>query len=300
MAFSLLTSGFGGMASINGHRLLLTSFALSMDSNLIKSDGVTNLWDGVNGRFSRYGGLAFKDHSEYDLSLAFDVTTVSLFNLVLNCCVNQSRLPMSVIFEDVAYNILYTFDSAYVRSMSFDVGNNGVASVKLGFFIARRDLVLDLGGFAKSGRGVGGLGEMSLDLMPYWAFKVKTDDLFVDEELLSFNFSFEQGIVPKFGCVGSDSDLPELPSKLIFALPKFDYSLEYLIRSKTDLTIDAHDYFHDNQQLQFYFMGSTPFLTFNSTVINSISLNLLSNKGNLSFSVSGGVLGGAEFTMLEE
>lgn len=288
MAFTALTNGYGGSATIAGKRTLLTSFSLGMETNLIRSQGNSAIWNRDNNKFNRMGFKAIKDFSGYELSLSFDVTEIELFNIMLLKCVESPHDSISVSFIDEAYGISYSFAETYIKSLSLNVNNESIAGMSVSLYVAKRDIELECGSFAASPFGEG-IGLLDLDVMPYWKFSAVFED-FTTSELLGFEWSFSQNILPKFGCVASGSTLPQPPSKLIFSAPSVAFVLNYIMKGEKDVIISNYDYSHEERDLILKY-GTKPFLTCEKSAIESITPNLAQPSTHQSFSINGSVFG---------
>lgn len=302
MALTMLTCGFGGHATIANKQVLLTSFSLSTSTNLVKSQGNINIWNGVDGKFIRMGTRAFKDHSTCDLSLTFDVTNNNLFNFIFYSCINKPHTSIAVAFTDTAYGISYSFSDAYLTNVNFTVSNGGLASVMMSFYVNVRDLIINIGAFLKSESGIGdAFSNLSKNVMPYWCFKADFTG-FTTGDMIGFTWVYAQDVTPKFGCVANSGNLPSLPSKLIFSTPTVTFSVEYIIASSVEKTVDEYDYTHDTNNLKLYYINksvrTTPFLTCENAVIDSADMSVANASNYQSMSVNGTVFGKITFSEL--
>lgn len=147
MSFSFLQGGYSGLLSIGSNsssyaKTLATSFDLTVNQNYIKSQGIFgSLFDKDTKKFSRLGGLAYRDWAGYELSVGLEAT-ISIFSKLMNV-LNNSRQKFCLRFQDKAYGCDIVFNDAYVNSLSFQVSNNSLTSLSAGFFIVKRDLELN-------------------------------------------------------------------------------------------------------------------------------------------------------------
>ena len=67
----VLQNGYSGLVSINNKKALATSYDLTVNQNYIKSQGAFgSFFDKGTKKFSRLGGLAYRDFAGYELSVS--------------------------------------------------------------------------------------------------------------------------------------------------------------------------------------------------------------------------------------
>jgi len=294
MAFTVITCGFGGSATIANYRVLLNSFSLSMNTNLVVSQGSLSIWNNTNSNFNRFGTMAVKDFSGYELSLSFDLTEIDVFNTILSKCINYPHGAISVSFSDLSYSVSYTFSTAYIKSLSIGVETNSLARADLTMYIPKRDVIVDFGPFTLKSTG-SGITNLDMDVMPYWKFSASISSFTANN--LGFTFSFSQEITQKFGCVASSATTSVEPMKLIFSKPNVTFSAEYLIRNSVELTISEYNYSYSAGALTLNY-GTTNFLTGNNAVIETITPSHVGSSSYQSVAITGIILGGIVLTRL--
>ena len=279
MSLRFLLNGYTGRCTLNGLNTLMTSWGLSVSTNVIKSGASVPLWKGTQqtGKFTRFAGHAVRDFPAYQVSVSVEPEKV-LFNNVMERFNGRGfRDEFDVQFEDNATHIEYSFKQSYLTSFGFAVSNGAVCSLSFSFicFNEKFDMVLD-GDYNLKANKINGKSNPNVKnlvgdvLMPYWAFGIisthgvdenddlnsnENDDLNSNENgdsnsnenypyrtLQEFSFDYSQSVEPKFGCVGSSSGNAVEPLAAIFGQPSLTYSLTYVIEND----FDVDDYKNDS------------------------------------------------------
>lgn len=227
----ILLQGYTGKSIVDGEMLLLTNYSLSMDENVIAASGAGKILTS-NMMFRRFGLNAMRDYPSYRLSMSADVH-FPFFMKMIQRIRGMLSVFMAVSFTDDATGIDYSFDQAILTSLSVSVPNNGTASMTMGFEMFRDEIEVNTG-HDYDYHAIGHPHDNIIwdNLMPYWAWGVSYDD-FHDDDLLSFDFTFEQPVTPHFGCEALDSDNAVGPMKVVMGVPKLTYRLEYLLAHAT-------------------------------------------------------------------
>ena len=325
MSLRFLLNGYTGRCTLNGLNTLMTSWGLSVSTNVIKSGASGPLWNGPKdtGEFKRFAGHAIRDYPAYQVSVSVEPEKV-LFNDVMERFNGRGfRDEFDVQFEDNATHIEYSFKRSYLTSFGFAVSNGAVCSLSFSFicFNEKFDMVLD-GDYDLKANKINGKSNPNVKnlvgdvLMPYWAFGVisthgadedggsNSSENYPYRTLQEFSFDYSQSVDPKFGCVGSSSGNAVEPLAAIFGQPSLTYSLTYVIEND----FDVDDYKNDSNliavggdtnNLDIRDNGNSVLKFFNCFP-DSYTPSVGQANGVSTFGVAGTVYGGVEFTKIPE
>jgi len=256
----VLLNGYSGYAQIDGHNVLMTSFSLSMNENILQSSGVGKLYkqNSMNHVFSRYKMNAVRDYPGYEFSISVDAN-YDILNYVFTQIATRFDALIPIKFVDDASGIRYEFEQCLLTSFSLGVANNAAASVTLGFLVLQDEIEVKfcekdynhkagrMAPGAKDTLGVSsylaadGTGVLvGATLMPYWAWGIETIDqyggYFKDEDLYDFTISYSQPVTLKHGCYGRSSDNAPAPIKIVIGVPEVKYDLTYIVANSTNVS----------------------------------------------------------------
>lgn len=238
MPMKLILTGYTGYAQIDWNDILMTSFSVSMNENVIQSGGVGKILLDVGQEgeqqkeFNRYKMNAVRDYPSYDISISCDAN-YKILDYFLSNITTGFHSFIDVSFTDPASGIYYDFDKCILTSLQLGVSNNATASLSFGFTTFKDDIEVEFGdnnpllGRHAPKELVGDV------LMPYWAWGVEYPD-FAEEDLVEFSVSYSQSVTPKFGCEGMDAERNAVgPMKIIVGVPEAKYELTYIVEQST-------------------------------------------------------------------
>lgn len=257
----VLLKGYSGYAQIDKRNVLMTSFSLSMNENILQSQGVGKLYyeNNGNGHFTRYKMNAVRDYPGYEFSIGIEADYGTLDHF-LKKITEKFHAFVNVKFEDRASGILYEFDKCCLTSFSMSVNTDSVAMASFSFVTFKDEIEVkyckkgydrNAGRNAPGAEGYGSSKHGNADgdgnlvgavLMPYWAWGIETTDSYGkylnDDDLYEFSVSYSQQVIPKYGCHGVQSDKAPEPTKIIFGVPEVKYELTYVVAN----SLEASDY----------------------------------------------------------
>ncbi len=237
----VLLLGYSGYGSIDDANVMLTSYSLSLNENIIKSEGsgrilVKEVKDESGEKFNGFKQLSLnvvRDYPSYELSLTFE-GQIGIFKKIMKS-MSQTKLTnsMNVKFHDNATNISYEFSGAEWTSCQMNVDNNGLAIMTMSFVIFRSTIDVKFGSYDHTKIRNAPDGLVGDKLMPYWAWAVQYDG-FKSMGPYSFGFGLARPVTPKFGCQGStDSNDAPGPVAVIYGVPTATYNLTYVMTAET-------------------------------------------------------------------
>lgn len=246
----VLLKGYSGYATIDGHDILMTSFSLSMDENIVQSGGVGKLLL-ASENWKRYKMDALRDYPSYDISISCDAN-VDIINYVIGKITSKYYSYVNVKFYDDTSGILYEFDNCCLTLVQLNVSADAsAASLSFGFKSFKDEIEVEFGNHSYTPKRNAPDKLVGAILMPYWAWGVEYPD-FNAGDLYEFNISYNQSAVPKFGCYGNVSDNAPKPKKIVFGLPELKYDLTYIVANQTkinDYTIHSNEISVSNHEL---------------------------------------------------
>lgn len=312
MAITFIAGGYGGYATIGGNSLFLTSYNLTMNTNLIQSGASGRIWDNNQSKFNRLSLSGYRDFAGYDLSLSFEATRDS-FNYLLDAIVNYPHSPIPVVFKDVNYTLEYSFAQAYISKVTFSFNTDGACEMDADFLVCKRTVeVCSPSDVVNNVINPKGKDLAGGTLLPYYFFGIEYDDDNIDiDGLVSFNFTLEQEIEKKFGCVGFASDnCPEEPMYLVFGKMNGGYSITYLYKSEESNSENANEsdgnnsvtdvnYLTQERDLIVKYKG-TNILTCEKAFAETYTPNVAQKSGYNTVQINGTIFGGVEFQSIPE
>ena len=302
----VLLNGYTGRCTLNGLNTLMTSWGLSVSTNVIKSAASVPLWR--DGQFKRLAGHAVRDYPSYQVSVSVEPEK-TLFNNVMEKFAGRGfRDAFSVKFMDDATDIEYSFGSAYLTSFGLSVSSNAVCSLSFSFICFKNKFTMEMDGYDKKANKVSGDSNPNVKnlvgavLMPYWAFGVSYGG-YPSSALQEFSFDYSQPVEPKYGCVGSSSNKAVEPLAAVFGQPSLTYSLTYVMDGK--FNVDDYDrnsnkivVGDDVNDLEIKYNGDE-LLKFKDCFPDSYTPSVGQMNGVSTFGVSGTVYGGVEYKKID-
>ena len=162
-------------------------------------------------------------------------STMQLFQKFCKLIAKERNKNVEVVFKDEARGFVFESEYNFLRNFSFSVNQNSALQLDLTFLsisdklnivndyndtlLPKIDKYKDLP-FDKNNR-----------LMPYWDFSLLKNSKHIPD-ILSFDFSFQQDLTPKYGLVDSSSKKPLMCKKVVFGLPKISFNLSKLMYLK--------------------------------------------------------------------
>lgn len=229
-----LLMGYTGYATVDGIDTLMSSFSLTMNENVIQSNGVGRILH--DDEFDRFKMDAVRDYPSYDISLSFDAN-YKIMDYFLSRVVTGFHSFIELRFYDDASGIEYYFDNCCLTSLQLSVDNNAAAVLSVGFTAFKDEIEVNYDEYDYKQKRNAPKEIVGDVLLPYWGWGVEYPD-FVDEDLYSFSISYSQSVTPKFGCFGEDEDNAVRPKKIVFGVPDLKYELVYVVADETH----THDY----------------------------------------------------------
>ena len=221
--------GYTGYATIDGYETLMSSFAVTMNENVIQSTGDGRIL--YNDEFDRFKLDAVRDYPGYDISITCDAN-YEILHYFLKRVVTGFHSFIDVKFTDDASGIWYDFGNCCLTSLTLSVDNEASASLSFGFVAFKDEIEADFENYDyKQGRHAPKelVGDV---LLPYWAWGVEYPD-YNEDDLYSFSITYTQPVTPKFGCFGEDAHNALRPKKIVFGVPDVKYELTYIVADTT-------------------------------------------------------------------
>lgn len=252
---SKLLGGYTGYCTIDGKPVLMTSYSISVSTNVIKSQAAMPFFG------PRMAGYALRDYPVYSLSVTiephadiFDYLMKSLFHSTSNNSTSAycQGFSVSLVINDNVYSLTHTFSVAYVNGLECDVPNEGACTINLSFvyfgsswetkFSARTIKQYNIyeDSPAPSSIRTGWDKLVGASLMAYYFFGVKYSG-YPYYNLYEFSFSFSQDITPKFFCYGAESSQGNAPypKAVVWGLPTLTYNLTYVM-ALSDVSVNDY------------------------------------------------------------
>ena len=269
-----LLNGYSGYATIGGHDMLMTSFSVSMNENVLPSQGAAKLVEQLSDggvEFRRLDLNAVRDYHGYDISITVDAT-YDILVYMLGRITGRFNSFVPVEFHDNASKIHYSFENCCMTSVSLSVSLNSAASLSMSFTAFDDEFVIEYmdGGYnVRAGRNAPSqfVGNV---LLPYWAFGVQALDASgngyrLPDGLKDVSLNWQCAVTPKFGCHGVPNTNAPAPSKVVFAKPSVNYELSYVVAD------EKHWYNHQYDSDEVAISGMTVLLRFyEQTVIDNM------------------------------
>ena len=242
MSMQFMTKGYGGKCSIAGLACLMTSYSLSMGTNMIKSGAVAPIWtsnggNSADGQFTRMSLPALRDCATYDISVGLQPTPKLLDFLMNELADHSFHRKVPLVFSDAASGLLYDFDDAYVANFSLSVQNGSAAEVTLSFSYFRNTFEVRWAKHSPQRAGGNGNVLAGTSIMPYWMFGLEMNGTgFNADDVQSFSVTFAHSITPKFGCCGLSENVDNAPgpSHVVFSQAGMSYEANFVMYHKTD------------------------------------------------------------------
>lgn len=224
----LITTGYTGYGLINKNKVSLTSYTLNINRNLINSNGVYNSTKGDVNDVYRNGMPVIQDFPTVDLQIKVQCTK-SLFLFFCKMIANQRNKSVQICFVDKSTGFQFVSDYNYLRSMSFSVNQNSILQLDLSFLSISEHLHISNGDFKVFEYVSKELPFTEQQrLMTYWEFYLRDKKSHIPD-IIGFDFSFQQDLIPKYGLTKSLTVEAPMCKKIVFGLPKISFGLTRLM-----------------------------------------------------------------------
>lgn len=293
-----MLNGYTGRCKLDSYATMMTSYSLSVATNVIKSQASIPLWR--NKKFNRIAGLAVRDYPTYNLSISIEVTESLLWYLLKKLGKNGCRDSFKVEFIDHAYGsgLKINMSKCYLTQLDLNISNNAAATVQLGFAYFEKTFEMDYGKYTTKNKHNAESTLVGPVLMGYYNFGAKYNSISYGD-LYEFSLSYRQPVTPKFGCVGkstSESNAVD-PMKAIFGVPEMTYSLTYVMHDKNKLNnynLNSNKVANNGYDLEIYHKGKRR-IKLTNCYPDTYTPQLAQNGGANMFNIEGSVYGSISF-----
>lgn len=318
MALKPLLMGYTSKCFIGGIQVFLTSYSLSINTNVIKSNGISKIKYNTRG-FERMSLNAIRDCPSYQLSLSFQATYQILFFLFDQLINFGFHKSISVQLNDKALGLeggdnFFNFEKCYVNNFSVSVDADSVVVVNLGLSYFSQEFKFEQKEYNESfskdeeGSSMSG-GDL---LIPYYNTSVQYKRLLSNEQdqqvqmddfksecLQNFSFDFSHTITPKYSLMASKNDNKAfIPQKLVFSIPTVNYNLSYIYYDNSFKVDDYTNLFSGEiatkgWELTLYFLNTKGNVTLTcQNCYHNVFTPNIGSKGNVNMlNISGTVYG---------
>lgn len=301
-----LAMGYSGYVTIDeSYYSLLTSYSLTRNFNVMKSNSVGKFVSGSSNRWNKLSNDVIFDYPIHQLSLGLQVTETALKYLIGQMVANGFQDPISIDFIDDSIDATFCFDKVFITNFSFNVSNNSIATVSLSGKILQKQFDFQIGKHTlnpdSTNSGVSSLtGNI---LMPYWNFEFNYAPFNSDVKAIDFSINFNHNFTPKFICGAFEQSQP--PFKIIYSVPSLTFQCNYVMYQETSQnyrnSTNGGCYYssqsyqipssgNGKQYLEIRY-GSSTLLFLTNCVINNIVNNVGQMNSVNTFTISGQVYG---------
>lgn len=241
----LITTGYTGYGKIVDDKttyfISLSSYSLTVNRNLIISNGVYNsAKQNVNGIY-RTSNPVIPDFPTVDLQINIQCTK-SLFEFFCKMISNKRNKNLKICFIDQSVGFNFEAEYNFLRSFNFSVDSDSILQIELSFLTLTDSLNISNDNFELKDYIRKQLAfDYQNRLMPYWDFSITSNTTKDDKtqsvqlgDIISFDFSFEQDLIPKYGLVASTFSKPLMCKKVLFSVPKISFNLSKLMYLKNE------------------------------------------------------------------
>lgn len=218
----------------------LTGYSIEMNRNILDSEGHWGQYDvqGFN-TLKRLKTVYLQDCPTYSLSVDFELTE-PLLDDILSQITTAREKKITSLFLDSANGISITLGEMYLTSFSMSIDNNDIAKGKLDFLVRRSDFYYE---FCENLNLEAKSTTLPFDidnkLMPYYWWGLDTE-VFDVPNIISFNLTWSQELIPKFTCNNSVEDLAPTFQYLYFCKPEVKFSSDVFLGSNTVINYDQY------------------------------------------------------------
>ena len=272
--------------------ILLTSYTLTINRNIIKSNGCHSLvnTDGLNSLTS-LGGSYLSDCPDGKLSISYEASSTDIINL-FNFLKNNRTESCIVNLEDETYQLSFNFNECFLTSASFSVNENSLIVINLEFYIPLdNSYMFSINGITNPIEKTERI--LPTDLCVFYRFSVKLTNEEV-KNLIGFTYNFTQNINPLYGMLGSYEDKAQKCYKVIFGIPEITMSLSIFAADSNTQDMSILSGYTDidirNQNIELLY-NTTSLVKYTGIILGEITTAFAdSNAGNaydLNYSVIG-------------
>ena len=258
----LITTGYTGYGKIvddddkTTYFISLSSYSLTVNRNLIISNGVYNsAKKDANGIYTnsnavneiyRTSNPVIPDFPTVDLQINIQCTK-SLFEFFCKMISENRNKNLKICFIDQSVGFNFEAKYNFLRSFNFSVDSDSILQIELSFLTFTDSLNISNDNFELRDYIRKQLAfDYQNRLMPYWDFSITSNITVKKDEdtkiinsvqlgdIISFDFSFEQDLIPKYGLVASTFSTPLMCKKVLFSLPKISFNLSKLMYLKNE------------------------------------------------------------------
>lgn len=233
MSLIPMLRGYSGAVQIEGIPSFLTSYSLTLNTNLIRSGAVAPIYN--NNEFKKISLAPLRDFPIYELNISIELNK-NICRKLFALIEDYFRQPIHVKFSDKSINLTLNFFDCYVTSFSLNIQNGAVATASLTCSYYKDTFELDSENHDVEQKSV---NEVEKDLMPYYSWKFEYDG--IKNDVNSFSLNYSQTVTPKFGCIGSSSDKAEAPIAYVISNPTVNFQCTYVLYKGFDNGIDLYD-----------------------------------------------------------
>lgn len=237
----MMTTGYTGYGLIQNKLVSLVSYSLSIQRNLIVSNGVYNSTQRDINEIYRNGFPVLPDFPTVELQLKIQCTKKILKDFCDIIAKNRNKnIQIGFYDQSIGFQFVSTYN--FLRGMSFSVQQNEVLQLDLSFLSLNQNLSIQnqsfrLLNYIKKTQDIPFSNQQRL--MPYWQFYLRDEDRHI-ADIIGFDFSFQQQVIPKYGLVNSSSTKAPMCRKVVFGLPKISFGLSKLMYQKNEYDIGGN------------------------------------------------------------
>lgn len=310
MGTKLLCSGYTGYGKILNKKISLTSYEISLNRRLMYSEAMyprmQNTLDVA--KLNRIGNPLIPDFPQIDVNISFETTKQILKDLITHILTKRNSL-IKTSFKDNASGFEFNGNQCYIKNFSFSCQENQLMTVNLVLFSINSQLKYENADYTVF---AGTLKASQIPFnetnkpMPFWDFQIKKSvdqqednetqksedqesnetqkDDGTQNDVVSFNFSFNQSLKPIYGCPGDSTKIAPSCYQILFGLPqvKITYSKLMVKGQKYDFGSDGEYqkqiFLTDNQleksYLQIYY-GTQKLIKCTGAVLQNLSPQLI-------------------------
>ena len=228
-------------------KISLTGFSAVFRKNKIISNGAWRFANGVN-EISQHKGSYFQDVPSVDLTITFEIDA-NLLEDIFNTIRDERNQNFEVAFYDQDSDINWKFEECYLNNLSFSVGMDSILNISMGFFVH-----LEKVSYSWGKRELHAINQTDLPLtdpIAYYEWKIQDDDGEI-LDVTDFSFNFIQQLIPKYGCLGIQSQTAPISSHILFGLPEMSCTITRVMYKADSIDFSQDDKgTHMNQRNRF-------------------------------------------------
>lgn len=286
MSLTHMLKGYSGAVQIEDISSFLTSYSLTLNTNLIRSGAVAPIYK--NNKFNMISLAPLRDFPIYELNISIELNKKiceKLFGLIKE----YFRDPISINFQDDSIGLELKFSDCYVTSFSLNIQNEAVATASLTCSYYKDTFELESKEHDITQKKNNNVNK---DLMPYYGWEFKYNG--ISNDVNSFSLNYSQTVTPKFGCIGSNSNKAIAPIAYVISNPTVNFQCTYVLYEGFDKSVDSYtkgnEIYNNMKDVTIDYTGISK-ITFNKCYIDTYSPQL-GNPGSANMmSISGTVYG---------